>query len=165
MQDLLFIELSRPNSGSYITSIWVKGGASFHVSLHVPLACCQRALLHLGILLLQDMEDTLKGWFAEFHAFLNYDNPALTDKDPDKESPVDAVKAAVCQNINLFMEMNEEEFKDYLQTFVQDIWTLLVAVKQGSGQVLSNFAAPSPLHIRDVHNHKQYMLSIATASF
>ena len=82
------------------------------------------------------MEDTLTGWFAEFHTFLVYDNPALADNDPDKESSIDAVKAAVCQNINLFMEMNEEEFKDYLQTFVQDVWTLLVAVKQGSGQVL-----------------------------
>lgn len=81
------------------------------------------------------MEDTLKGWFAEFHTYLVYDNPALVDKDPDKETAVDAVKAAVCQNINLFMEQNEEEFKDYLNTFVQDVWTLLVAVKQGSGQV------------------------------
>jgi len=86
--------------------------------------------------LLQEMEDTLTRWFAEFHTFLVYDNPALADNDPDKESSIDAVKAAVCQNINLFMEMNEEEFKDYLQTFVQDVWTLLVAVKQGSGQVL-----------------------------
>ncbi|KAA6426654.1 MAG: cellular apoptosis susceptibility chromosome segregation 1 [Trebouxia sp. A1-2] len=81
-----------------------------------------------------EMEDTLAGWFAEFHTFMVYDNPALADSDPDKESSVDAMKAAVCQNINLFMEMNEEEFKDYLQTFVQDVWTLLVAVKQGSGQ-------------------------------
>ena len=106
------------------------------------------------------MEDTLKGWFAEFHTFLNYDNPALTDKDPDKESPVDAVKAAVCQNINLFMEMNEEEFKDYLQTFVQDVWTLLVAVKQGSGQVLNNSAAPFGTSRQGVHTtHKQCMLS------
>ena len=84
---------------------------------------------------MQEMEDTLKGWFAEFHTYLVYDNPALMDKDPDKETAVDAVKAAVCQNINLFMEQNEEEFKEYLNTFVQDVWTLLVAVKQGSGQV------------------------------
>ena len=84
---------------------------------------------------LQEVENTLKGWFAEFHTYLNYDNPALAEKDPEKESPVDAVKAAVCQNINLFMEMNEEEFKDYLQTFVQDVWTLLTTVKQNVGQV------------------------------
>ena len=84
---------------------------------------------------LQEVENTLKGWFAEFHTYLNYDNPALAEKDPEKESPVDAVKAAVCQNINLFMEMNEEEFKEYLQTFVQDVWTLLTTVKQNVGQV------------------------------
>lgn len=84
--------------------------------------------------LTQEMEDTLKGWFAEFHTYLVYDNPALADKDPERETAVDAVKAAVCQNINLFMEQNEEEFKEYLNTFVQDVWTLLVAVKQGSGQ-------------------------------
>ena len=81
------------------------------------------------------MEATLKGWFAEFHIYLAFDNPALSEKDPDKESALDAVKAAVCQNINLFMEQNEEEFKEYLNTFVQDVWTLLVSVKQGSGQV------------------------------
>ena len=84
---------------------------------------------------LQEVENTLKGWFAEFHTYLTYENPALAEKDPEKESPVDAVKAAVCQNINLFMEMNEEEFKDYLQTFVQDVWTLLTTVKQSVGQV------------------------------
>lgn len=84
---------------------------------------------------LQEVENTLKGWFAEFHTYLTYENPALAEKDPEKESPVDAVKAAVCQNINLFMEMNEEEFKDYLQTFVQDVWTLLTTVKQNVGQV------------------------------
>lgn len=84
---------------------------------------------------MQDMENTLKGWFAEFHTYLKYENSMLAEKDPEKESIVDAVKSAVCQNINLFMEMNEEEFKDYLQTFVQDVWTLLTTVKQNVGQV------------------------------
>ena len=84
---------------------------------------------------LQEVENTLKGWFAEFHTYLTYENPALAEQDPEKESSVEAVKAAVCQNINLFMEMNEEEFKDYLQTFVQDVWTLLTTVKQNVGQV------------------------------
>lgn len=35
---------------------------------------------------------------------------------------------AVCANINLFMEMNEEEMEKYLQTFVTDIWHLLMQV-------------------------------------
>lgn len=36
---------------------------------------------------------------------------------------------AVCANINLFMEVNEEEFEKYLQTFVTDVWHLLMQVR------------------------------------
>ena len=106
-----------------------------YIPLGIAAASMPVSVLIRLIWFLQEMEDTLKGWFAEFHTYLVYDNPALADKDPDKETAIDAVKAAVCQNINLFMEQNEEEFKDYLNTFVQDVWTLLVAVKHGSGQV------------------------------
>ncbi len=84
--------------------------------------------------MLQEFENVLDTWMEEFHFYLTYDNAALAEKDPDKESIVDAVKAAVCQNINLFMEMNEEEFAKFLQTFVQDVWTLLFSVSQNSGQ-------------------------------
>jgi exportin-2 (importin alpha re-exporter) len=48
--------------------------------------------------------------------------------DADREGVLDAVKAAVCTNINLFMEMNDEEFSKYLQTFVTDVWHLLMQV-------------------------------------
>jgi len=75
----------------------------------------------------------------EFHFYLSYNNPALAEKDPDKESLLDAVKAAVCQNINLFMEMNEEEFAKYLATFAQDVWTQLTRMTLNPGQVLVSF--------------------------
>ena len=54
--------------------------------------------------LAQEFEKTLDGWMAEFHTLLTYDNPALAETDPERESAAEAVKAAVCQNINLFME-------------------------------------------------------------
>ncbi|EIE27359.1 Cse1-domain-containing protein [Coccomyxa subellipsoidea C-169] len=84
--------------------------------------------------LTEDFENVLDTWMEEFHFFLTYDNPALAEKDPDKESIVDAVKAAVCQNINLFMEMNEEEFAKYLGTFAQDVWTQLTRMTLNPGQ-------------------------------
>ena len=34
---------------------------------------------------------------AEFHTLLAYENPALEEADPEKESCVDAVKSAACQ--------------------------------------------------------------------
>jgi hypothetical protein len=52
----------------------------------------------------QEFEKTLDGWMAEMHALLTYDNPALAEADPERESAPEAVMAAVCQNINLFME-------------------------------------------------------------
>jgi len=39
------------------------------------------------------------------------------------------------QNINLFMETSEEEFAKYLQTFVADVWGLLMKVSLKPGQV------------------------------
>lgn len=39
---------------------------------------------------------------------------------------------AVCANINLFMEVNEEEMEKYLQIFVTDIWHLLMQVCDGT---------------------------------
>ena len=77
----------------------------------------------------------LDQWMAEFHYLLTYTNPALAESDPEKESVVDAVKAAVCDNIYLFIQINEDEFEKYLKTFAQDVWTELTNVSLNPGQV------------------------------
>ena len=77
----------------------------------------------------------LDKWMAEFHYLLTYSNTALAESDVEKESVVDAVKAAVCENINLFIQINEDEFEKYLKTFAQDVWTQLSAVSLNPGQV------------------------------
>lgn len=51
----------------------------------------------------------------EWHTYLTFEAPSLAEADPDKESVVDAVKAAVCECLILFMERNEEEFAKFLQ--------------------------------------------------
>jgi|Transcript_930 exportin-2 (importin alpha re-exporter) len=73
-------------------------------------------------------EDAMAEWMGLFHKFLTYAPPAgLASSDAEKASEADQLKAAVCDNINLYIEKNEEEFAPYLQTFVQDVWTLLMA--------------------------------------
>jgi len=73
-------------------------------------------------------EDAIGEWMELFHTFLTYSPPAaLASVDTEKASDADQLKAAVCDNINLYIEKNEEEFAPYLQTFVQDVWTLLMA--------------------------------------
>ena len=47
---------------------------------------------------LQDFENTLDDWMAAFHTLLTYNNAALAEAG-DKESTLDAVKAAVCRQI------------------------------------------------------------------
>lgn len=56
----------------------------------------------LVLLLVQLMESQLDTWMDNFHKFLTMpDNPALAERDEDKESVMDAVRSAVCHNINL----------------------------------------------------------------
>lgn len=83
----------------------------------------------------QEFEATLDEWMTEFHTYLTFDSQLLKEKDVEKESILDALKSAVCQNINLFMEMNEEEFSKFLGTFVDDVWGQLTRVSLNPGQV------------------------------
>ena len=85
--------------------------------------------------LTQAFEDTLDAWMAEFHALLTFETAAVGERDAEKEGVLEACKASVCECLILFMERNEEEFAKFLQTFVQDIWTLLLKVTQDKGQV------------------------------
>lgn len=84
---------------------------------------------------------------AEFHTLLTFDVPAPAGGDPEKETELDAAKAAVAANANLFMGMNEEEFAKYLQTFVQDVWVLLTKVTLEPRQVGSQ-GLKAPVRLR-----------------
>ena len=84
---------------------------------------------------MQAFEKTLQQWMEHFHTLLVFSCPALGQSAADVESPLDTVKAAVCQNINLFISMNEEEFAPFLPQFAQAVWTQLVSVSLRPGQV------------------------------
>lgn len=107
-------------------------------SLKTLLSCTRLAyrvffsLNHPGLTPL--FESQFDTWMTDFHAKLQYVNPAIDESDPEKESVLDAVKAAVCQNVELFMEKEEEDFSKYLQTFVTDVWSLLLTVTLKPGQ-------------------------------
>ncbi|KAF8072350.1 hypothetical protein HT031_000009 [Scenedesmus sp. PABB004] len=83
------------------------------------------------------MESQLDDWMAAFHTFLTFSHPGLDAEDaagdPDREGASAGVKAAVCGVVDLFMALNEEECAKYLQTFVTDVWHLLVAVSPRAG--------------------------------
>ncbi|GLJ21568.1 hypothetical protein SUGI_0400040 [Cryptomeria japonica] len=67
-------------------------------------------------------ENHMKEWMTEFRTYLTTPYPAVED------SLVDHLRAAICENINLYMEKNEEEFQDYLKDFASAVWGLLMNI-------------------------------------
>ncbi|KAI9180957.1 hypothetical protein LWI28_009693 [Acer negundo] len=78
-------------------------------------------------------EDHMKEWMGEFKKYLTTSYPAL-ESSSDGLGLVDELKAAVCENISLYMEKNEEEFQGYLNDFALAVWTLLGNVSQFSSR-------------------------------
>ena len=62
----------------------------------------------------------------------------------DAPTVADALRASVCDAINLFVEVNEEEFAPYLPRFAAAVWALLVKVSASySSAAASPSSAPS----------------------
>mmetsp|Transcript_40918 Transcript_40918/g.105829 ORF Transcript_40918/g.105829 Transcript_40918/m.105829 type:complete len:971 (-) Transcript_40918:235-3147(-) len=125
-----------------------------------PLLLCARLVCRIffslnALGLSETVEEQLKDWMGEFHGLLAIDTAVVDESDPDKESALDAVKAAVCENINLYMEKCEEEFQSYLGTFVHVVWELLLKVSPRPGQ--DNLAMSAIRFLttvsRSVHHH------------
>ncbi|CAL0318043.1 unnamed protein product [Lupinus luteus] len=70
----------------------------------------------------------------KFRKYLTNSYPALEGSGPDGVAVVDELRAAVCENINLYMEKSEEEFQGYLNDFALAVWTLLGNVSQLSSR-------------------------------
>ncbi|KAK0601068.1 hypothetical protein LWI29_021018 [Acer saccharum] len=74
----------------------------------------------------------MKELMGEFKKYLTTIYPAL-ESSGDGLGLVDALEAAVCENISLYMERNEE-FQGYLNDFALAVWTLLGNVSQSSAR-------------------------------
>lgn len=73
----------------------------------------------------------MAAWMAEFMKYLPYSNAALAG---DGAGVVDALKAAICEDVNLLLEKSEDEFAPYLRDFATAVWQQLVAVGTEPGQ-------------------------------
>eukprot|EP01018_Ginkgo_biloba_P023988 Gb_25747 [translate_table: standard] len=98
-----------------------------------PLFECQRLCCRIFYSLnFQELpeffENHMKEWMGEFCVYLTSAYPVLEESERDGESIVDQVRAAICENINLYMEKNEEEFQEYLKDFASAVWSLLMNV-------------------------------------
>ncbi|KAF8733712.1 hypothetical protein HU200_014558 [Digitaria exilis] len=85
--------------------------------------CCEIFYSLNSIDLPEFFEDNMRQWMTEFRTFLttSYPPPVEADGAPD------ALRAAVCDDLQLYMEKYEEEFRGYLKEFVEAVWGLLMA--------------------------------------
>ena len=71
-------------------------------------------------------EDSIAEWMRLFDTLLKYENALLVDaNEEDEPSAIDLVQQAVVENLNLYAEKYEDEFKAYLESFTQIIWQVL----------------------------------------
>ncbi|XVE77293.1 hypothetical protein DITRI_Ditri13aG0050800 [Diplodiscus trichospermus] len=78
-------------------------------------------------------EDHMREWMGEFRKYLTTNYPSL-ESSADGLALVDELRAAVCDNISLYMEKNEEEFQGYLNDFASAVWSLLTNVSLSSSR-------------------------------
>jgi exportin-2 (importin alpha re-exporter) len=117
----------------------VIGSSSENPAILKPALECQRLSCRIFYSLnFQELpeffENHMAEWMGEFHKYLIYSNPHVQETDPEKTSVIDELKAAICENINLYMEKNEEEFQGYLGQFATDVWSLLMSVSISTSQ-------------------------------
>lgn len=74
-------------------------------------------------------EDHIQEWMEGFAKYLQYENPVLTDPEEELEpSPVDALQAAIVEDLNLYADKDEESFLPFLSNFTRLVWNLLLRV-------------------------------------
>ncbi|KAL0412243.1 UNVERIFIED_CONTAM: Exportin-2 [Sesamum latifolium] len=88
--------------------------------------CC-RIFYSLNFMELPDFfEDHMDEWMIEFNKYLTVKYSALEDSGNDGLALVDELRVAVCKNLSLYLEKEEETFRKNLGGFVETVWGLLV---------------------------------------
>ncbi|CAN6439530.1 unnamed protein product [Victoria cruziana] len=91
--------------------------------------CC-RIFYSLNYLDLPEFfEDHMSEWMGEFLKYLTTTYPSLDDDEfHGGREVVDKLRKAVCKNLNLYMNKNEEEFRPFLSSFASAVWRLLISI-------------------------------------
>lgn len=72
-------------------------------------------------------EDNMEIWMSNFHTLLTADIPCLHTQDEDEPGLLEQLKSQICDNAALYAQKYDEEFKQYLPTFVTAVWNLLTS--------------------------------------
>uniref|UniRef100_UPI0035900396 exportin-2 n=1 Tax=Myxine glutinosa TaxID=7769 RepID=UPI0035900396 len=72
-------------------------------------------------------EDNMESWMTNFHTLLTVDNKLLQTDDESEAGPLELLKSQICDNVALYAQKYDEEFRPFLPRFVTAVWHLLVS--------------------------------------
>ena len=71
-------------------------------------------------------EDNMERWMGPFAKLLAFTHPLLVDEtEEERPGPLELLRAAVVENVNLYATKYEEEFQPHLNVFATGVWELL----------------------------------------
>ncbi|XP_014260192.1 exportin-2 [Cimex lectularius] len=71
-------------------------------------------------------EDNAQTWMECFQVLLRLQDKRLESDSDSEPGLIESVKTQVCDNISLYAQKYDEEFRPFLPGFVTDIWNLLI---------------------------------------
>jgi len=75
-------------------------------------------------------EDNMKPWMEIFHKLLTWPPTLLPIEEDGEPNEILLLHSAVCENITLYIEKYEDEFKDYLGIFLPVLWKLITTLSE-----------------------------------
>jgi len=70
-------------------------------------------------------EDNINKFMKCYMYLINYYNPLLTPRDTDEPGPLENTKGGVCDIVRLYANKYDEEFKNWVPKFVENVWSML----------------------------------------
>lgn len=75
-------------------------------------------------------EDNMSTWMRHQRNLLKADNALLVTADAEDVGALEQLKSQICDNVAIYAQKYDEEFKPYLPDFVRDVWALLLHTGQ-----------------------------------
>lgn len=75
-------------------------------------------------------EDNMGTWMKHFLTLLTTDNKLLQTQEDEEAGLLEQLKSQICDNIGMYAQKYDEEFRPYLPEFVRAVWNLLVTTGQ-----------------------------------
>ncbi|KAI3721311.1 hypothetical protein L2E82_32320 [Cichorium intybus] len=109
--------------------------ATLRQVLEAQRLCCR---IFYSLSILEKFEDNADEWMNNFNNHLTVRYPAIEDGgDADCLTLVDDLRAAVCENISLYMEKKEEVLQKHISDFVTAVCNLLVVASASKRLTMS----------------------------